>query len=511
MTTATPPRIAIGGFMLESVSFLPLLTTLAELQAGEASGAPMLDRYRGTNTIPGGFITVCEAQGVQMLPLVFTDGGAAGPATDEAFIHYADRLCAGLLAAGPLDGVLLALHGALTTPTRLDPDREIVERVRAVVGRTVPIAVALDYHANIDAHWLGLADAIFGYHYSPHTDIAATGERAAHCLLRMLHTNTRPAMAIAKHGTMVPSIFSATGIAPLSDIVGASVAMARPAPGFLDVTVFAGFSYADVPNCGFSVLAVADDPAEARQVTDDLSARIADCREALLHRDRVLDIVTGVDRAVARANLKTGRPVVLLEHADRCNDSTYLLRELLRRGITHAAIPYIWDPAAALDAARAGIGNQVTLDIGGRSSDRAGGPVRVTATVRWAGEKEYRTTGAYMNGRLVHLGLCAVLDVGGLMISVVSRATLTVDEDPFVQFGMQPQDFGIIVLRSKTHFRAAYEPIADCILIVDTPDWGPADLSTLPYRHVPPDRVKGLMSSLDISALPLAQKLGEPE
>jgi microcystin degradation protein MlrC len=42
------------------------------------------------------------------------------------------------------------------------------------------------------------------------------------------------------------------------------------------------------------------------------------------------------------------------------------------------------------------------------------------------------------------------------------------------------------VLRSKTHFRAAYEDLAEEILIVESPDWGPADLSTLPYRNVPP-------------------------
>ena len=164
---------------------------------------------------------------------------------------------------------------------------------------------------------------------------------------------------------------------------------------------------------------------------------------------------------------------MLLEHADRCNDSTYLLRELLRRGTANVAVPYIWDPAAAAAAVQAGTGAEVTLDVGGHSSDRAGGPVRLTATVRSAGPKQYRTTGAYMHGRLVDLGMTAVLDVQGLMLSVVSRPALTVDEDPFTQFGMRAQDFGIIVLRSKTHFRAAYEPIADSILIVDTPDWGP--------------------------------------
>jgi microcystin degradation protein MlrC len=478
-------RIALGGFMLESVSFLPLLTEASDFRIGESAGPALLERTRGTNTLPGGFLAVCESAGADLVPLLFTDAGAAGPASDAAFGHYANRICAGLHEAGPLDGVLLALHGAMTTPTRLDPDREILERVRGIIGRATPLVVALDYHGNIDQSWLELADAIFGYHYSPHTDIAATGERAGTCLLNILRDGRRPAMALRKPGIMVPSIFSATGLAPLSDMVSRSVAMARPAPDFLDVSIFAGFSYADVPNCGFSVLAVGNDAAEVNAVATDLSAELHAHRRELMHADLVYDVATGVDRAITRAEAASGRPVVLLEHADRCNDSTYVLRELLRRGVRNAAIPYLWDAAAAASAYAAGIGATVTLDVGGHSSDRAGGPVRVTGIVRFAGQKEYRTTGAYMHGRLVQLGLTAVLDIEGTMLSLVSRPTMTVDEDPFLQFGLRAQDFAIVVLRSKTHFRAAYEPIAEEIIIVDTPDWGPADLTTLPYRHVP--------------------------
>jgi microcystin degradation protein MlrC len=481
-------RIAIGGIALESVSFLSLLTTLDDFRASEAEGAALIERYRGTNTLCGGFISICEREAAEILPFVYTEGGAAGPASDEAFVHYADRICASLAGAGPLDGVLLALHGAMTTPTRLDPDREVVERVRAVIGRHVPLIVALDYHANIDDQLLRLADGVFGYHYSPHTDIGATGERAASCLVRMLKDGLRPVMAFAKPGVMVPSIFSATGLAPLSDIVDASVEMAVSAPGYLDVSVFAGFSYADVPNCGFSVLAVSDDRSAADEAVSTLTARIHAARHELMHQDLVSDMKAGVDRAIAAAAAATG-PIVLLEHADRCNDSTYLLRELLDRGVKKAAIPYIWDPAAARAAAEAGVGATVTLDIGGHSSARAGGPVKVTGQVLFAGDKQYRTTGPYMHGRLVELGLAAVLAVNGSMVSVVTRPALTVDEDLFIQFGMQARDFDIIVLRSKTHFRAVYEKLAAEIIIVDTPDWGPADLTKLPYRHVPTEHV----------------------
>ena len=101
------------------------------------------------------------------MPIVHTSGGAAGPATDEAYDHYVQRILEGLAGAGALDGVLLDLHGAMTTPTRLDADAETLERVRKMVGPDVKVVVALDYHANLDERTIAPADAVFGYHSHP--------------------------------------------------------------------------------------------------------------------------------------------------------------------------------------------------------------------------------------------------------------------------------------------------------------------------------------------------------
>lgn len=483
-------RIAIAGLSLESVSFLPIETSIADFARTETAGAAMIERFHGTNTVPGGFIKVCAREGAEMVPILRAEGGAAGPASDDAFVHYADRICAGLKAAGPLDGVLLNLHGAMATPTRLDPDRELAERVRATVGRRVRIVAALDYHGNIDATLVDVVDAAFGYHYSPHVDMGETGERAADCLVRTLRGEIDPVCAIVKPGVMVPSIFSATGIAPLSDIVQESLAMAKAAPRYLDVSVFAGFSYADVPNCGFSVLAVADgDRALAQGAAEWLGAKIHASRAALMHRELVLNLEDGIAEALKRA-ASAKKPVVILEHADRMNDSTHVLRAL--RGRTaglRVAVPHLWDPVAAAEAVKAGEAATVTIAVGGRSSDRAGGTVPLEGRIIYAGDKSYRTTGPMGNGNLVKLGPTAVIQSGDITVWITSEQRTAIDEDCFIQFGMRASDFDIIVLRSKTHFRAVYEPLADCILIVDTPDWGPADLTTLPFRLVPTDRV----------------------
>jgi microcystin degradation protein MlrC len=480
-------RVAIGGFALESASFLPGVTGIEVFEATALRGPAMVGALRGSESVGGGFVDCLEAEGAAIAPLVYADPGAAGHAADEAFDAYCGELCVGLAAlGGEADGLLLFLHGAMTTPSRSDPEGDLLRAVRAVVGPELPIVVALDLHANLTAEMVALCDGVFGYHYSPHTDMAETGARAARCLIRRLRGEVAPVTAIVKVPVVLPSILTATALPPLSGLVAAGFALERGDARLIDVSLFCGFAYADVPQIGMSVVAVADgERACAERAAADLAERVLDARHALLHNDLVYGLEAGVAHALALAGTAR-RPVILLEHADRMNDSTWVLRELLRRGATKAAVPYLWDPEAAHLAVVAGVGARVTLEVGGRSSDRAGGPVEISGEVLYAGNKRYLGTGPMRRGRTIDLGPTALIDAGGIVVSLTTTSLSAIDADPFVQFGFDPLDFDIIVLRSKTHFRAVYETLAEAIVIVDTPDWGPADLTTLPYCNVRP-------------------------
>jgi microcystin degradation protein MlrC len=480
-------RIAIAGFALESVSFLPVETGLAEFEAHALRGRDLVAGLRGTASVGGGFIDVLEQAEADILPLVYTDCSAAGPAGDEAFEAYRDEIAEGVRrAAADLDGVLLFLHGAMTTPTRPDPETELLRAVRDAVGAEMPLMVAFDLHANLSEESAALCTALFGFHYSPHTDMAETGRRAARMLLRALRNEVRPQLVFRKVPVVLPSICTATALPPLRDIVAAGFAAEQRHDSVLDVSVLCGFGYADVPPLGFSVAVVTDfDPETGRRVADALALRIEAERAALLGAVQVLPATDGVSRAAALA-ADGGGPVVLLEHADRMNDSTWVLRELVAQRIRSAAVPYLWDPEAAAAAVRAGEGATVTLEVGGRSSGRAGGPVAVTGRVLYAGDKSYTGTGPMRRGRRIELGPTALIDAAGIVVSLTSRPVTAIDEDPFLQFGLDARDFDIVVLRSKTHFRAVWEELAQEILVVDTPDWGPADLTTLPFTRVRP-------------------------
>src|SRR3546814_7798127 len=154
-----------------------------------------------------------------------------------------------------------------------------------------------------------------------------TGERTADLLIRTMRGEIRPVAGFARPDVIIPSIFSATVLEPLAGIMRQARAWEARDPAVLDVSVFCGFAYADVPDCGMSVIVMADgDDGLAQRVADDHSGQCRLLRHQLYKRELVHGVEDGVTRAAAAAE-RAAKPVVLLENADRMTDSDYGLRE----------------------------------------------------------------------------------------------------------------------------------------------------------------------------------------
>lgn len=473
-------RIAFAGFNLESVTAVPQIVELAEFERVCVRGSELTEWFRGTNTVPGGCLKICEAEGAEFVPLFHTLLGALGPTADEAVAHYTREIVEGLGRSGGLDGVILFLHGACWAAGYPDVERHVIDAVRAAFP-ALPIAVALDYHGNIDSQTLHGADIAVAYRHSPHIDMGETGERAARALVRLLREGRRPGLAVARPDVVIPSIMSATALQPLASII--VEARAAEQAGDCDISIMSGFSYADSANTGMSVICLdwaGQDAAEAK--AQAFSDRVCAARKAIANAIPILSVeeaLADVEREPAK-----GRPIVLLEHADRMNDSTHLLRALLGRDAGRVNVPFLLDSETAAQAHEAGEGAEITVALGGKTAPETGGPVEAKARVLWSGPKSFNVSGRYQRGSFVDLGLTALLQIGAIRVSVVSHFAFAVDGDPFFIFGERPEDYDVILLRSKTHFRDYYEPMADRILVVDTPDLGPADVRLIPYRQL---------------------------
>lgn len=479
-------RLGVAGLGHETITFWPGLTDLEDFERNAKHGQEVVEAGRGTNTSMGGFIEVCEANDVEIFPVCEAWGGATATVSDRAYDFYVGKMRRGFAdEAEGLDGVLLSLHGAMVTESLEDTETHIVREIRSVVGYEKPIMVALDLHANLDPAILEEATAIFGYQSSPHVDAGETGRRATRAMLASLRSEINPTTAMTKPGVVVPSVFSATTVPPAKEVID-RLRHWEKQPGVVDVSVFFGFSWSDVHQLGVSTVAVTDnDPDLAREITDDLGKVVWERRKALNGGGTLFSVEDGVALAIEKSR-KATKPVVILDHADRTNDTTFVLRELLARGAQNAAHPLMYSPEAAKICVDAGEGRNVELEVGGGTGWKDGGPIRLSGEVIWAGEGKYIGTGPMRSGQEVDLGQMAVIKVDGVWLQVVSRRSSLIDEDPFIQFGSKPTDFDIIVTKSKTHFRAVYEELGEEIIIVDAPGQCPAELGVFEYTKVPP-------------------------
>ena len=101
-----------------------------------------------------------------------------------------------LRAALPLDGVLLGLHGAMVADGYDDCEGDLIERVRSIVGPSVPIGVELDPHCHMTAKRVKHATVIICFKEFPHTDFVARGEEVVELTLQAARGQIKPVMSL---------------------------------------------------------------------------------------------------------------------------------------------------------------------------------------------------------------------------------------------------------------------------------------------------------------------------
>ena len=486
-------RIAIGGFQHESHSFAPLPTGWAEfirpggfppLQRPET----MLDTIRTSGVPASGAVALAEEQRIDIAPLGWGFANPAGPVTAEAFERITARMVAALsdaLEAGPLDGVYLELHGAMVAVGFDDAEGEVLRRVRAVVGPTIPIAASLDPHANMTAAMVAHSDVLVPYRTYPHVDMKYAGAQATRLLIGMIQSGKRPAKAFRELDYWVPLPGQCTMVAPMADVM-AERARLNEAPGVAELAYCFGFPYADFPGCGMAVAVYADTQAQADEAAEALAQYIASRENDFALG--VLPAEEGVREAIADASRAT-KPIVLADTQDNPGggghgDTTGLLAELIRQDAQGAVLALINDAESAAACHVAGQGATLALTLGGRSD---GAPIAVNATVEKLTDGRFTCTGPMTRGNKADLGPTALIRVSsGVRVIVVTRKTQAYDQALMRHIGIEPSAQKILALKSSVHFRADYQPIAERVIVVTAPGPVVADPAVLPFTNLRP-------------------------
>lgn len=477
-------RIAVIYVAQETNDFNPLLTTLQDYRSfGIFEGREMLETQRGVGQV-GGFLQAVADSGldIEVVPIIRAWAVAGGRITREAFDYFAERITAGLGAAGRIDGLALQLHGACAAEGIDDVEGAQAALCRSILGPDVPIVLGLDHHANVTRQIIDNVDAIVGHRTQPH-DLFDTGVIGAELLFRIITEKLKPTMAWRKIPLVSHQEKFLTSQGPMKVWFDRARAMEAD-PCVLQASNYPMQPWLDVAEGGWSTIVVTDnDPALAETLADELADLCWSLRDEFQVREAI-----GVDEAVLMADAEPEGVVVLSDTGDTvfggaAGDSNVVLEAMLRLGIKGPALVPMISPRAARQLAAAGEGAEVTIALGGDGAPEFFTPLEVTGTVRKVGGGVVKIT-AGPHGA-VDLGVAVLFEVGPAMLMITELRGLAGNLPELYQaMGIDPRRYRIAVLKTASNFQY-FSAISSRVIRADTPGPGQSDVFTLPWKRIP--------------------------
>ena len=473
----------------ETNTFSPVPTPLSAFgryapQHGPVSGEAALDAYRGTATPVGAFIDLARERGASLAFPIAANATPGGCPADSIIELAAEKIIAAVREG--CDALFLDLHGGMVTPGFDDPEGELLRRIRTVVA-DLPIAVSFDFHTNLSRLTMDNASVITGYRTYPHVDQYETGRRAGTTLLRSLDGKVRPRMVWHSLPILSHLNRQTPSRQPMKDIMDRAIA-AEASGEVLNASILGCFPLADIPFVGMHAIVVTD---------DDAAAGVALLNE-LMHMawDRRAEFVyetEPVAASIARARTLGEGPILLADHGDVAGsggstDVMDVLEETMRQGLDDACAGPFWDPAAVARMVEAGAGANVSLAVGGHTDFPAiglrGKPLALWGRVKRITDGRFVVTGPMGTGTRQNLGRCVVLDTGKVEILLSEERHEPFDVGCFTHAGIDPGKKRYILIKSRQHFRAGFEPIIRHVVMVSGPGITSSDYSIYPWKRV---------------------------
>jgi microcystin degradation protein MlrC len=473
-------QVGIISLMHESNTFAPERTPLAAFQRERLlTGEAVREQMSGMHHEVGGFLDGLTREVIEAVP-VFAAWAMPSGTIDRATARVLTKQAmAAVHAAGPLDGWLVAPHGAAVAELADDFDGEWLAEFRKMVGGTVPVIGTLDLHANLSPKMVASADAWFAYRTNPHLDQHACGSEAARLLARTLRGEVKPTTAAAFPPMVVNIEAQATAESPCRELYAAADDIRRRT-GVLEVSVLLGFPYADVPELGAALTVTTDGDLElANQYASELADWWWD------HCEQFRGNLVSPEDAVRKAAMSPA-PVCLLDMGDNVGggssaDSTVLLHELIRQGVG-PSFAVLHAPDAVTLCRQIGLGQKARLAVGGSMDGR---PVEGLFTIRGLFDGKFEELESRHGGlKKFNQGATAVVESdNGLTLMLTTLRTAPFSLKQLTSFGVDPARFRVVIAKGVHAPVAAYAPVCRTLIRVNTPGLTTADLSYFDYHN----------------------------
>jgi microcystin degradation protein MlrC len=464
-------RVLTARFMHETNTFSRVSTDMAVIRRRDFHlDNEIPEAFRSTRSAFGATFEAADKFGWTLVHPVSANPNPSGIVTDDAFEQITGMIFDTADMKGPIDGVLLHLHGAMVSQSHEDAEGEFLARLRHRLGPDVPVVVTLDLHANVTKRMADNANALIAYRTYPHIDQYERAWQGAELLERAMRGEIRPKTVIARRPMLYGLDHGRTQQGPMAELIARGEALESRGEALV-VSICAGFSRANIHDVGPSVTVTVDGNAERGQaIAEEFMDYAWETRG--FTTVKLLPVAEAV--ALAKRGKPGEKPLAIADYTDNpggggYGDATAFLQGLVGAEVESVAFHAICDPEAVQDGMRAGIGAKVTLTLGGKTDpSMGGGPLSLFGEVTCLTNGRFIAYGPMGGGIERNYGPSMVFRVGGIDIIVITNNGQAVDLAQFTSLGIDPTRYRTVAVKSMQHFRAAFEPIAREVFLVDT-------------------------------------------
>jgi microcystin degradation protein MlrC len=475
-------RILIGGLHHESNTLNPIVTGADDFLVYH--GEEIITRGLPSSYAITGIVTALEEGGCEILPTLMAravpNGLVSAGFYQKTKKELLDRARAAK-AAGPIDGICLALHGSMKVEGLGCAEGDILRALREFLPG-IPAVIALDMHATVTEDLLRNADGFVGYKTAPHVDCRETGFHAARMLLETLKTGEKLYTAYRRVPMLIAGEKSESAAEPMASLIE-ECRRAEKIPGIGAASFLLGFPWADDEHNAVSVLVTGTNPAGTEEIAGKLAASFWSRRRDFVFRSEYYDSARAMEAAYKAVLEKKEHPVFVSDSGDNptagaAGDSTDLLERILETmdQVDRLPSPLLYsgffDAPAAAACIKAGTGAVLDITVGGNWDTLNGRKIPLRVEVKsivpsFGPFKSALVLAAYRN----------------MLLVITSKHIGFGDAELLPRLGLKAEDYSLVVVKLG-YLEACFRDIAARAIMATSRGCSNEILETIPYQRV---------------------------
>jgi microcystin degradation protein MlrC len=484
-------NIFLSGIYHETHTFLEQKTYLNDFTIYKDQ--EILDKNLGNGSPTDGFIEFASEKNWNIIPGIQMAAIPSGTVDEEAENFFDIKFFEKLEQCFQnIDAIFLILHGAMVSKNHDDFEGDLLEKINHFLKHKniiIPVVAVLDLHANVSDKMIENSTCVYAYRKNPHSDSRDTAIKAA-SILNDLFEDPNVNQINYQTKYILPPTGVGTANDPMKSVLYEAKKIEQNDSDIICINVMAGYSYADIADCGFSLNCCTKGDIK---IAKNYLASLANILETKI--DFAYPKENTLEEALEKIKSLpvSSKPILLIEPADNIGggtpgDATDLLSRLLQSE-HEGIIAMINDPDAVKECHQNHIGDEIELKIGAKFDDFHGTPILLKAKIEKLSDgkfilKNKQSHLASMMGMNINMGLSAVLKNEQLTLLLTSIKTPPMDLGQLISQDIDPEDAKFIVIKAAVSHKDAYDPISSHSFYIDSQGLCTSNLKRLPFKKI---------------------------